>query len=155
MNEGNDLFRRAQSNHETIIQKRKIMDYSYTLPMLCHDAADAYLLLLCQHVGCKSSDALAERILLLQNTGISLGVDAFANACIIDAAYHYTNTECIELMHKVLAAYLSLRTAVLEYMVDNCPMAYEDGKVTHAVTGVQLEAPECSYKYTLECFYQL
>lgn len=155
MNEGNTTFRRAQSNHETILQKRKIQDFGSTFLLLCHDAIDLYVSLLCQSAGCKSTDALAEKVLLLQNKGIDLGENSFADACIIDAAYHYTNTTCVELMHKVSAAYLSLRTAILEYMVDNCIMCYSDGKVTHTITGVQLEASEYSYKYTVEHFYQL
>lgn len=155
MNKGNDLFVSAQTHHKAVIKCRSNASYNDSLINDCYDAIVQYLDLLLPAVECKKQENLLITVSYLKSNGISLGDRVLDYVFVLQAMHEIKHTADTELLHKLVYSYMSLRTLILEYMLDNFEPIYRDRHVCHEVTGVVLKAPAFAYRFTLEKYYEI
>jgi len=158
INGGNYYFVRAQKLHSQIMQCKKEENLCVNLCNICYDAAKLYVNMLDSWCTLKYKHTLPLLILDLQDKGVNIGAKAFEHACILYAAYSADhNTVSANMLHKVLASYMEMRTAILEWSQDNCSPEYDSDKhlYTHKITGVCLKVGVVSASYSLDQFYEL
>lgn len=155
MSNGNGTFIKAQITHKSIMQKRQDGKFDSTLIEACYTATNTYLKLLLEAHHLPASDSLLETVSFLKAYGVTLGSNALNYACTLQAMYGIHETDDASLIHSMVHAYISLRTLILEYLLDNFEPVWQGGSAHHGVTGVDIVAHEYSYTYMFELFYEI
>lgn len=155
MREGNALFVDAQKRHANILKQREELSLCNSSIQDCYESLGIYLKLLCKVQDLGSKESIVETVAALQKCGADLGDHCLDYACVIEAVHSIGYTDYKDVLNKVVYCYLSLRALILEYLLDAYEPDYKDGCVTHAPTGIVLEATEFAYKYTLESYYDI
>lgn len=155
MREGNSLFMTAQKHHASIMKQREELSLGNSSVSDCYQGIGVYLAVLCNALQYKTKTCLVDTVAVLQKNGVDLGEHAFEHACVLEAVHKNSSAQIQEIINKVVYAYLTMRSAILEYLLDKFEPEYKDGCVIHFPTGVVLEATEFAYKYTLESYYDI
>lgn len=142
-----EYFNKAQELHKSIMEQRRSRSYNLVgIPTDVLLAATLYTKLIFEHQMVESPHTLISQYRALHNKGILLEPVKFDDVCVISAVAVDASPVTTADVDQQVKSYLTLRTAVLEYLIEVDPPVWKDDKIYHSATGVCADG----YKYALE-----
>lgn len=151
----NKLFLNAEGLHRNVVNAKQKQLFNEVMIKTCRQAIYAYVELALMACDIQACGSLPGNILTLQEMGNFDVINAYSQAAVIEAAYLSKFHKQVQECHLVCANYLNLRTAILEWLIENKPPKFDNGNCYHEATGVRIEAEPYSYTHALEEYYDI